>query len=91
MRPAPDMSIKVERQLHDMRILGDTDCGSAQRGTIRWYHKIPSQKVQTHMSLLIRAGYGLWECAARNNPLVSQNPLLKNRGYNMLKFILFLF
>ena len=36
-------------------------------------------------------GYGLWECAARNNPLVSQNPLLKNRGYNMLKFILFLF
>ena len=39
--PAPDMSIKVERQLHDMRILGDMDCGSAQRGTIRWYHKIP--------------------------------------------------
>lgn len=36
-------------------------------------------------------GYGLWKCAARNNPLVSQNPLLKNRGYNMLKFILFLF
>ena len=56
--PAPDMSIKVERQLHDMRILG---------------------------------GCGLWECAARNNPLVSQNPLLKNRGSNMLKFILFLF
>ena len=36
-------------------------------------------------------GCGLWECAVRNNPLVSQNPLLKNRGYNMLKFILFLF
>ena len=45
LRPKRSVDIKVERQLHDMRILGDTDCGSAQRGTIRWYHKIPSQKV----------------------------------------------
>ena len=30
----PDMSIKVERKLHDMRILGQ-DCGSTKYGTIR--------------------------------------------------------
>ena len=30
----PDMSIKVERKLHNMRIFGQ-DCGSAKYGTIR--------------------------------------------------------
>ena len=39
----PDMSIKVERKLHDMRIIG-VDCESAKRVAIRAIQKVTKNK-----------------------------------------------